>query len=154
MPALERRYQNCGYDFNGNYVCGDSSWNNWVRWVVLALVIIGFILLFLLFACFTSRRRRRAGQNPYYGTGWAASRPPQGHAPAQYNQPYYSNQPAPPYSPPSNNTYYEGNQGYFGQQNGIELESPQAAHYPPRGGDNVYSPPKGPPPKKGDGIIR
>jgi len=40
----------CGYDFNDNYVCENSSWNNWVRWVVLALVIIGFILLFLLFA--------------------------------------------------------------------------------------------------------
>ncbi|OCL11872.1 hypothetical protein AOQ84DRAFT_266213, partial [Glonium stellatum] len=134
----------CGYDYNDNYVCENSSWNNWVRWVVLAIVIIGFILLFVLFACFTARRRRRAGQNPYYGTGWAANRPP----PGQYNQPYYSNQPAPPYSPPQANQYYGSNQGYFGQQNGIELQSPQATHYPPRSGDNVYSPPPGPPPQK------
>ena len=103
---------------------------------------------------------------PYRGTGWAAGRTPAGHAPAQYTgaQPYYASDPqpngAPPvYSPPPNQTYYGNNQpehGYFGgQQTGIELQQPQSAYQPQRGGDPVYSPPVGPPPGKGgDGIIR
>lgn len=111
---------------------------------------------------------------PYRGTGWAGGRTPAGHAPAQYTgaQPYYAGNPqynnaaqgaAPPvYSPPPNQTYYgngqgngQGNPGYFGgQESGIELQQPQSAYQPQRGGDPVYAPPMGPPPGKGDGIIR
>lgn len=120
-------------------------------------------------SCITARRRRAAGFAPYRGTGWAAGRPPPGHAPAQYasNQPYYGGgqhnnqqQPqAPPYENPSNQGYYggnNGNPGYFGgQQNGVELQQPQST-YQRGGADNtVYSPPAGPPPGKGgDGVIR
>lgn len=108
-------------------------------------------------SCLTARRRRKAGRQPFYGTGWAA-RPGNG---ANTAQPYYANgqnnyaAPAPPYSPPNNNAnegYYGGgaNQGYYnnGQQNGVELQSPQ----PTYGGG--YAPPPGPPPTKGDGIVR
>ncbi|KAI4185265.1 MAG: hypothetical protein L6R41_004221 [Letrouitia leprolyta] len=118
-------------------------------------------------SCITARRRRRQGMTPYRGTGWAGGRTPAGHAPAQYTgaQPYYggdnqyNNQPPvqPAYSPPPNGNYY-GNQGanqtYFGgQQSGVELQSPNNTYQPPRGGDQVYSPPTGPPPSK-DGIVR
>ncbi|CAF9907218.1 MAG: hypothetical protein HETSPECPRED_007073 [Heterodermia speciosa] len=130
----------------------------------------------------SARRRRRQGMNPYRGTGWAAGRVPPGHAPAQYTgaQPYYAgnqynqgqNQAAPPYSPTNNqggaDGYYannQGNQGYYGnnqagqgyfggQQNGVELQQPNSSYQPQRGGDPVYSPPAGPPPGKGDGIVR
>ncbi|KAL8943438.1 MAG: hypothetical protein Q9216_001076 [Gyalolechia sp. 2 TL-2023] len=119
-------------------------------------------------SCVTARRRRRHGMTPYRGTGWAAGRTPADHAPAQYTgaQPYYgggnqynNNQPTGQavYSPPPNQNYY-GNQGanqsYFGgQQSGVELQSPNNTYQPPRGGDQVYSPPTGPPPGK-DGIVR
>jgi hypothetical protein len=154
----------CYYGADGRRYCRSSAWDNWVRWVVLVVVIIGFLLIFLLCSCLTARRRRRAGRQPFYGTGWAAGRTPEGHNPATYNaQPYYaSNQPAPPYSPAPNNSYYGNgnggaNQGYFnGQQQGVELQSPQPAHTSyPRAEDNVYQPPPGPPPaKQSDGIIR
>lgn len=151
----------CYTDGTGRQYCDGSAWDDWVRWVVLAVIIIGFFLLFLLCSCFTARRRRRAGRQPFYGTGWAGGRVPPGHNAATYNaQPYYNNdnnQAAPPYTPAPNNNYYGGqNQGYYGQQNGVELQSPQPAHTPyQRETDNVYTPPPGPPPTKGgDGIIR
>lgn len=105
-----------------------------------------------------------------YGTGWVP-----GHANIKPNEGY--NNPAPPYSaqPVNNqqtgNTYnsnegyygqgvgnnqqsygYAPNNGYGGQQNGVELQQPQQSYQ--RGGENVYSAPSGPPPGKGDGIIR
>lgn len=111
-----------------------------------------------LCSCITARRRRKAGRQPFYGTGWAA-RPGNNNA-----QPYYGNnnnatnnygaqQPAPPYTAPNSNAGYYGggqNQGYYGQQNGVELQSPQ----PTYGGNGQYAPPPGPPPGKGDGYIR
>ncbi|KAL8940598.1 MAG: hypothetical protein Q9211_002193 [Gyalolechia sp. 1 TL-2023] len=104
---------------------------------------------------------------PYRGTGWAAGRTPAGHAPAQYTgaqpplgggNPYNSQAAAQPvYSPPPNQNYYGtpgANQTYFGgQQSGVELQSPNNTYQPPRGGDQVYSPPNGPPPGK-EGIVR
>lgn len=103
-----------------------------------------------------------------YGTGWVPGSKPNGQQYGQTN--YYPNQPynggaAPPYSPPignqatgntfnSNEGYYGGHGGYGGQQNGIELQQPQNAYQPQRGGENVYEAPSGPPPGKGDGIVR
>jgi len=159
----------CYDNFTGRYYTCNSTWNNWGRWVLLAVVIVVFLLAFFLCSCFTARRRRRSGQQPFYGTGWAAGKPPAGHAPATYNggwggnqqpqqEPYYSNpehgQAAPPYSPPANQTYYGGqNQSYYDQN--IELQQPSTSYQPQRGGDPVYEPPTGPPPgKQGDGIIR
>jgi hypothetical protein len=112
-------------------------------------------------SCITARRRRKAGAKPFYGTGWAAR-------PGQYNaQPYYNNNnnqdayapPPPQYTPNPNQQsqygpQYGANQGYYGQQNGVELQPPQQA-YRGDGGESGYAPPAGPPPGKGgDGIIR
>ena len=151
--------------------------------IVLAAIIVGAFFIFLIFACITARRRRRMGQNPYRGTGWAAGSTPAGHAPAQYTggaQSYYANNNAPPpvYSPQTQGYYNpsynnpNANQGYFGgqQQHDVELQQPENAYA--RGGgndhfpvdtsaakeytDNVYQPPAGPPSGKTatDGIIR
>ncbi|KAI9866448.1 MAG: hypothetical protein M1830_005926 [Pleopsidium flavum] len=152
---------NDGINGNGCY----STWGSYGRWIALVVIIVAAFSLFFLFACITARRRRRNGMNPYRGTGWLGGNTPPGHAPATYTgaAPYYGanttqNAPAPPYSPHPNQTYYgNGNQGYFGgQQSGIELQQPQSAYQPARGGDPVYNPPTGPPPgkKEGDGIIR
>jgi hypothetical protein len=119
-------------------------------------------------SCLSARRRRRVGATPYYGTGWVG-RAPFGYGQAQYGQqqppygnqnqyqqqPYNSNQ-APPYSPPQEQDFYGGqNQGYYGgQQTGVELQQPQNTFQNQRGGDSVYEPPAGPPPTKGDGIVR
>ncbi|KAF2436097.1 hypothetical protein EJ08DRAFT_667479 [Tothia fuscella] len=116
-----------------------STWDNWVRWVVLTVIIILFVLTFFFCSCVTARRRRRAGQSPYYGTGWAARNT---HT---NTQPYYNNQYAPPppvYSPNVPN----GHQQYYGQQSGIELQQPQHTYAPGR--SDVYEPPVGPPPTK------
>lgn len=108
-------------------------------------------------SCITARRRRRLGRQPFYGTGWAA-RPGQPTAQPYYNNNQNYNHPPPQYTPqPQNQGYYGSNQGYYGsspygQQQGVELQSPQPTHT--RGGDDVYAPPAGPPPGKGDGIIR
>ncbi|KAF1963451.1 hypothetical protein CC80DRAFT_486835 [Byssothecium circinans] len=155
---MARCYYSGGYRY-----CDRSAWSSWVRWVVLTVVVVGFLLLFVLCSCITARRRRKAGRQPFYGTGWAAR-------PGQYNaQPYYNDQqnytqPPPQYSAqPGNNGYYGQIQGYYGnappygappygQQNGVELQPPPATHN--RGGEAEFQPPPGPPPGKGDGVIR
>jgi hypothetical protein len=73
------------------------------------------------------------------------------HGPAVYNpnarlQQQYNTPPA-----YGQGGYYGENQGYFGgQQTGIEMQPPQNVY----GGGGAYQPPRGPPPAKGDGIIR
>jgi hypothetical protein len=112
--------------------------------------------------CYNTRRRRQRGQSPMYGTGWMPGHKPAGNQPGYYN----NGAAAPPYSPPVDNQYtgntFNSNEGYYGnaynngygaQQGGIELQQPQHS-YQPRGGDPVYEAPQGPPPGKGDGIIR
>jgi hypothetical protein len=156
---LEKRQVNCNNGFDGYGNCY-SSWGSWGRWVALAVIVICFLILGFLCSCYNSRRRRRRGLAPMYGTGWMGGKTPVGQ---QYGQGgYYSNQPynggaAPPYSPPVPNqatgTTFNSNEGYYGQQ-GYELQQPQSSYQPQRGGDPVYDAPVGPPPKKGDGIIR
>ncbi len=104
-----------------------------------------------------------------YGTGWMAGKPPTGQHYGNNNGGYYSNDPyhggaAPP--PPymgnqATGTTFQSNDGYYGhhgynnqQHGGIELQQPQSSYQPQRGGDPVYEAPLGPPPGKGDGIIR
>jgi len=157
VEGLEKRqygYCNGFYCYNGN-----SSWNNWGRWVALVCIIVFVLLLAIAFSCVSARRRRRRGLNPYYGTGWMGGKPAQ----YQNNQGYYGNNggynggvggPAPPYEPGPVNNQYTGNtfnrdDGYYGQQNGVELQPPQSSYQPGRGGDPVYSAPQGPPPGKG-----
>ncbi|KAI4756680.1 hypothetical protein E4T52_16133 [Aureobasidium sp. EXF-3400] len=135
QPNLQPRqyygYYNRCYGNNCN-----STWNRWGRWVLLACIIGVFFVLFFLFSCLSARRRRKNGNNPYYGTGWTVR-----HGAPTYNQnvqpqyetsstPYYnnSNNPPPAYTAP--NTY----------GNNIELQQPQAAY------NGAYAPPKDPPP--------
>jgi len=174
-PALElekRQSNYCnGVYYNYNYDCGNSAWGSYGRWILLGCVIVGAFLLFLAFSCLTARRRRRQGQPPLRGTGWAGNmyggggnQPYGGGAGGtQYGNNQYGNnqygqnnvQSPPVYSPPK--TQYNGteNQGYFGgQQSGIELQAPGNSYQPERGGNPVYAAPEGPPPGKGDGIIR
>jgi hypothetical protein len=106
--------------------------------------------------CITSRRRRKRGLTPYYGTGWAANHKYGQTGGDGYGQQQAYNPPAPPYSPPAQHPQYTGqtfnsNEGYYGQQSGIELQQPQSAYTGPKGGDPVYAPPPGPPPSKRTG---
>ncbi|KAG4423548.1 hypothetical protein IFR04_003371 [Cadophora malorum] len=156
-------------DIYGN--CYYSTWDNWGRWVALVLIVLFFLFLGLAFSCISQRRRRRRGLAPMYGTGWMGGK----HNGAQQHQQYGNNgawahqqqggyqAPPPPYMGnqatgttfQSNDGYYgHGNQGYGQQSGGIELQQPGASYQPQRGGDNVYEAPMGPPPGKGDGIIR
>ncbi|CAK4034299.1 Hypothetical predicted protein [Lecanosticta acicola] len=47
-----------------------STWDRWGRWVLLGVLVAAAILVFLISACIMSRRRRKAGKTPLYGTGW------------------------------------------------------------------------------------
>ncbi|ELR10320.1 hypothetical protein VC83_07953 [Pseudogymnoascus destructans] len=182
-PALldfvleKRQYYNDGY-----YVY-DSNWNRWGRWVALVAIVGFFLVLAFACSCVNSRRRRRQGLAPRYGTGWLAGKPNGGQQHYQNND-YQGQQsgynygggaaPAPPYSPPQQQygqqqygqqqygqqqygqQQYGGNAGYYGgQQSGIELQQPQNSYNPQMGREQTYEPPSGPPPgKQGDGIIR
>jgi len=158
---LAKRQTFCD-DGLGNISQCNSTWDTWGRWTALAVIVVVVLLLAFLFSCINSRRRRRRGLAPMYGTGWFPGSVKYGN-----NAGYYGNQPynggaAPPYSAPIVNPQTEntfnGNGGYYehdrygGQQSGIELQQPQNAYT--RGGDPVYNSPQGPPPGKGDGFIR
>jgi len=157
---LSRQYvgngNNICYDSYGNAYYCRSGWNNWGRWALLGILIGAAFFFFFIVSCISARRRKR-GVRPLYGTGWASA--PFGHGQARYNPNYANQQQVRPQSnvPP---TYQSGgyypqteNQGYFGgQQTGTELREPENAYS--RGGEPVYQPPVGPPPGKGDGVIR
>jgi hypothetical protein len=146
-------------DSNGNYYYCQSTWNSWGRWVALAVIIIVFFLFFFLLSCLSARRRKRQGNQPYYGTGWVG-RTPFGHGQATYNpnvatqqpqQEVYGNGNNQQYnSPPAygqqgaaSGYYGDQNRGYFGgQQTEHEMQPPQAVY------GSTYQPPTGPPPKK------
>lgn len=83
-----------------------------------------------------------------YGTGWLAGKPHEANQGGYYNNGQYAN-PAPPYEQQPNYTgqTFNQNQGYYGQQQGIEMQPPQQAYYG-NGGQNVYTAPEGPPPAK------
>lgn len=98
-----------------------------------------------------ARKRRRQGVMPMYGTGWLAGKTPEGHNGPSYTG-YNNNNTtttAPPqYSAPQNPQYtgqnFNSNEGYYGQQNGIELQQPSATY----AGNGGYAAPAGPPPVK------
>ncbi|KAK4193365.1 chitin synthesis regulation, resistance to congo red-domain-containing protein [Podospora australis] len=162
MVDLVKRADGCG---TGNYRGYDgrcyrsSNWYWWGRWVFAGISILFVLLIFaLLFR--NSRRRRRAGQAPVYGTGWMAPgpAPPYGPPPPQYTPQDQTNNNI--YPPPGGHKYnqndgYYGNQpqrpdyaspygSQYGQQEGIQLQQPQQSYH--RGGDADYAPPPGPPP--------
>jgi len=144
----KRYYNNCGYGYYyGNNGCYYSGWSYYGRWILLAVILFVAFAVFFSISCLNARRRRRRGISPITGTGWMA---PAGHGQAQYtgNQSYPMNnqqqqyQP-PSYAPPSNTG---ANAGYYGGQEG-GVTAP-AGTYQPKGGENVYAPPEGPPPNR------
>jgi len=154
MAVLPRQYagNNVCYDSFGNAYYCRSTWNSWGRWVALVVILVIFFLFFFLCSCFTARRRRLAGRQPYYGTGWASRT---GHGQAQYN-PNFGTQQQPNYNAPpaygqTGGYYGENNEYYSGPQPGTEMQPPQNVY---RGDPAPYQTPSGPPPKKNDGIVR
>lgn len=146
-PTLTERYYCDGYYCYNSY----STWDRWGRWVALAAIILFVLFIAVVFSCFNARRRRARGLAPRYGTGWAAGKGNYAGNPQQYYGQHTAA--APPYSPPAQQPQYtgntfNGNQGYYGQQSGVELQPPQHAYAPTRGGEAVYEAPHGPPPTK------
>lgn len=157
--------------YDGQYRASDgncysrSNFYYWGRWVLAAIVIVFFIALFAAWSCISNRRRRRAGMNPRYGTGWMggySGYPPTGQQ--QHPAPQYSNggwfgahnknnNPPPPQYTPSavpnqtTGTTFNTADGYYGHQGDVPLQPPAGSYYP-RGGEPVYEPPSGPPPAK------
>ncbi|KAF9630808.1 Chitin synthesis regulation Congo red resistance RCR protein [Lasiodiplodia theobromae] len=159
MPVLLKR--DCWRGDNGYQYCTRSPWNDWFC------------------SCITARRRRRAGRQPMWGTGWAtrnghgepqyygpgANGQPQ-QAPYQTAAPYYYPQqqggapPAPPYSPPPAGGYYANQPpshagGYEASSPYPQAPQPAYTHDSSRAGDSLYEPPAGPPPGKTEnGVVR
>jgi len=109
---------------------------------------------------YNSRRRRRQGRTPMYGTGWlpynSASPYDPNHPqnkPPGYGDPNFH--PPPPYlGGQATGTTFNSNAGYYGNHGAqpggsYELQQPSSSYQPPRGGDPVYDAPAGPPPGKG-----
>ncbi|KAK3996855.1 chitin synthesis regulation, resistance to congo red-domain-containing protein [Cladorrhinum sp. PSN332] len=161
MVGLVAREDGCGA---GRYRAYDgrcytySTWYYWGRWVFAGLALL-FILVVFAMLFRNSRRRKKLGQQPMYGTGWMAPGPApayyaSGPPPPQYTpqgDPNVYNQPGPGHKYNQHDGYY-GNQqqyppqqsSYGGQQEGIELQQPQNTYH--RGTDADYAPPPGPPP--------
>jgi hypothetical protein len=139
LTPLSRCQDRYGYVFECN------AWDSWVRWLVLGLVVVSFLFLFCCISCISARRRRKLGQSPMYGTGWAANnRFTPGNQHQQYppqnpgNSYYAYQQPAPPYEANAP----AGQPAYHGEQvSGIELAAPAPSY-------SGYQPPPGPPPQK------
>jgi len=141
LPRSSLLVPRCGCQSNGFNTCTNEfddncndDWNSWGRWVFFGLFVVGFILVAVGFACLNSRRRRRNGLAPRYGTGWAANgfgRNRWGGGGDGYGQaapPYNQNAP-PVYAQQTGNTF-NSNDGYYGQQNGIPLQEPQHSYQP------------------------
>ncbi|KAI1345198.1 chitin synthesis regulation, resistance to congo red-domain-containing protein [Xylariaceae sp. FL0016] len=125
-----------------------STWSYYGRWIFAAIVIVVIIAIFFLWACVKSRRRRRRGAQPMYGTGWMAGN--NGHNPHHNNPHGYNNNPPPAYGAPQGQSYpmnnYQPNNGYYGQESGVQQPKNVYPHQSNGAGD--YAPPAGPPPGK------
>ncbi|KAI5862144.1 chitin synthesis regulation, resistance to congo red-domain-containing protein [Durotheca rogersii] len=154
-------------DLTKRYPCRDgeylrqgrcyTAWSWYGRWIFAGIVIFLIIAVFVLWACVNSRRRRRQGLQPMYGTGWmAGSGPPGGNAynnPQGYNPPQGYSHPPPAYGAPPGDSYpmqnqytgttFRANDGYYAHQEGVQ--APQNV-YKNNGED--YAPPAGPPPNR------
>ncbi|KAI8635169.1 chitin synthesis regulation, resistance to congo red-domain-containing protein [Xylariaceae sp. FL1651] len=127
------------YYYNGSCRYGDT-WYWYGRWIFAAVLIGLVLIIFFAWACINSRRRRRRGINPMYGTGWMA--PNNGNQ--YYNNPQAYRQPPPAYGAPPDQSYpmtnqYQTTDGHYNQQS-TGVEPPKHVY----GGD--YAPPAGPPP--------
>ncbi|KAI6093852.1 chitin synthesis regulation, resistance to congo red-domain-containing protein [Hypoxylon rubiginosum] len=147
---LSKRRYNCDdYEYNRYGQCY-SAWNWYGRWIFAGVVIFLVLVLFFLWACINSRRRRRNGLQPMYGTGWMANN--QGGNP-HYNNAQGYNNPPPAYGAPQGQSYpmqnqYTGttfsrNDGYYGQEG---VQAPKNVYN--NHGKDDYAPPEGPPPAR------
>ncbi|KAL7950760.1 chitin synthesis regulation, resistance to congo red domain-containing protein [Trichoderma barbatum] len=176
---LFARDDGCGYGyFYDGFRCRrKSGWYFWGRWVLAGIAVV-FALILLASCLFVSRRNRRRGVQPMYGTGWmsgtTAGRPSgnnnnnnkynNGHEmnnyQSGYNQGGYSQQ-QPPYgggygytSPPPYGQAPVGNQTTgttFNANDGYMTGQPQYGVQHPQTSyqpDGHYQPPVGPPPGK------
>lgn len=113
---------------------------------------------FFLCSCLSQRRRRKAGRQPFYGTGWTQNLPFGGgnsYGNNYQNKPSYQ-APPPQYGQENNYNQHEGfygqntggqNQSYFGgRQTELEMQPPQNV-YGARD-QSGFAPPPGPPPSK------
>ncbi|KAI0383779.1 chitin synthesis regulation, resistance to congo red-domain-containing protein [Hypomontagnella monticulosa] len=148
---LAKRQRYCDDDEYLRYGQCYSAWNWYGRWIFAAVVIVLVLAIFLIWACINSRRRRRAGLQPMYGTGWMAP----GQQNAYYNNPQGYNNPPPAYGAPPGQSFPMQNQytgttfsrgdGYYGQHEGVE---PPKNVYNNTNNKNDYAPPEGPPPNR------
>jgi len=151
-------YGGCGsgYYYTNGGCYPRSSWYFWGRWL-FAGIVIAFILVVLVFiSCVNSRRRRKRGLAPRYGTGWMAPAHKYGNngggyvpPPPQYSATPMQNYPTNQQQPQYTGQTFNSNEGYYGGHN-EGIAPPQNTYYPQRGvgGENVYEPPAGPPPGK------
>ncbi|KAK5945927.1 hypothetical protein PMZ80_000066 [Knufia obscura] len=143
----------CYNRYTRQYYSCTSRWGDWGRWVALAVILIVAFLFFFLCACISQRRRRKAGRQPFQGTGWMATLP--GGAPPAY-KPNDNYQAPPQYGNQNTNQVPQGgyygnqtnssgaNQSYFGGRNDVEMQPPQNVYT----NEHNYAPPSGPPPNK------
>ncbi|KAH6619215.1 chitin synthesis regulation, resistance to congo red-domain-containing protein [Chaetomium sp. MPI-SDFR-AT-0129] len=143
LAELTKRDDGCGSgayrDWNGRCVTY-SGWYWWGRWVFAGIAIV-FVLLVFAGLFRNSRRRRRQGQQPLYGTGWMAPAPPPYYPPPPQYSAEAQGQGAPP---PGGYKYGPGDGYYGGNQEDIQLQQPQNTYH--RGAEADYAPPPGPPP--------
>ncbi|KAI1383255.1 chitin synthesis regulation, resistance to congo red-domain-containing protein [Hypoxylon trugodes] len=151
--AKRDRYCNNSY-YSDRYGNCYSAWSWYGRWIFAAVVIVLVLAIFLIWACVNSRRRRRQGLQPMYGTGWMAGQQDGAH----YNNPQgYNNNPPPAYGAPPGQSYpmqnqYTGttfspNDGYYGQHEGV-VQPPKNVYNNANANKNDYAPPEGPPPNR------
>jgi len=148
---------NCpsGTYYSNGYCYSNSSWYFWGRWLLAGIVILFIIGAIVLLGCINSRRRRKRGLAPRYGTGWMA--PKYGHNTGAYvpPPPQYSATPMQNYpqghtqQPQYTGQTFNSNEGYYGGHS-EGVAQPPNTYYPQRGvgGEDVYEPPTGPPPGK------
>lgn len=158
---VPRQYYRCrsGWSYR-NGRCQRNRWNHWGRWVLAGVVIAVFVLF--LFCCLClSRRRKRRGVKPVYGTGWMANGFNKNNNQHQMNQGGYNYgqqngfngaPPPPAYGQPQQQQYtgntFNSNEGYYGQGHDqgqySGVQAPQGTYQR----DDPYGPPPGPPPGK------
>ncbi|KAI2629690.1 chitin synthesis regulation, resistance to congo red-domain-containing protein [Hypoxylon sp. NC1633] len=154
---MKRRY--CS-DYDYRYGNCRSDWYWYGRWILAAVVIVVVLALVAIWACINSRRRRRAGLQPMYGTGWMAGKP--GPNNGYYNNhPQGYNNPPPAYGAPPGQSYpmenqYTGttgttfspNDGYYGQREGVVQPPKNVYNNNNKNSADDYAPPTGPPPNR------
>lgn len=169
VELVKRQY---GYGYGSSYGYRNTSpWNRYGRWALLGVLLAVGLVAFFLISCLNARRRKKAGNKPFYGTQWLApnsygQQQQQQQAQTQYYPPQNTHndnaQYAPPAYPPTNGPAPNGNADYYGNNthnnNQYEMQQPAATYQPgynreaeQAGGE--YAPPAGPPPGKA-GVFR